>query len=155
MTAHLFSRAVAAGFVPGSGNVEVWLVERAERLAAIRGAARGLLAALDQHEDAADVGGDRHYHAAREDAVYGAKCALRDALRDSLTAAIEAATPKQEAVKAPRTCWTCRWAENGGERCTRQPWQLGMVLWVNENTDARTTMPLPDATPCPGFGDRT
>lgn len=138
----LFSRAVAASFVPGSGNVEVWLVGRAERLAEVERAARGLLAALDQHEDAADVGGDRHYHAAREDAVYGAKCALRD----SLTAAIEAATPKQEPVKASRTCWTC--VHDGPGRCYIPEIDINVGQWMDRYVDGN---PVENAPPCPGF----
>lgn len=72
--------------------------------------------------------------------------------RDSLTAAIEEAGPK--AARAARTCWTCRWAV--GRDCKSPAYRADTAVdvWIGNNIDWDTTMPLPTATPCPGFTEK-
>lgn len=55
----------------------------------------------------------------------------------------------QARVRAPRTCWDCRWADGTGCDNTSR----SVRAWTRANTDL-TLMPIPTATPCPGFGDK-
>jgi len=55
---------------------------RAEN-AAMRAASTALLSALDAHEDAADPVFGEAYHSDHADAVYAAKCELRDAMKEN------------------------------------------------------------------------
>ena len=84
--------------------------------------------------------------------VYGLSLADAIALRGSLTAAIEEAGPK--AARAARTCWTCRWAV--GRDCKSPAYRADTAVdvWIGNNIDWDTTMPLPTATPCPGFTEK-
>ena len=63
-----------------------------------------------------------------------------------------AATPKQEPVRAPRTCWTCRHFPSGvcEQPATDPAYQETERWYQSDNTD-RDGSPVPTATPCPGF----
>ena len=62
----------------------------------------------------------------------------------ALTSAVQAP------ARAPRTCWTCGWARGMGCVNPRYHDEGGPCGWVDSNTD-KDAMPLPTATPCPGW----
>lgn len=65
------------------------------------------------------------------------------------------AAPKPAPARAPRTCWTCRWAN--GTNCDIDPQadvNSEVGDWAADNIDWVVKMPLPTATPCPGHQDK-
>ena len=67
-----------------------------------------------------------------------------------------AGAPNQEPVRAPRTCWTCRHACADGSGCAyRGGAEVARRKWCRANLNIDTELPIPTATPCPGFRERT
>jgi hypothetical protein len=70
---------------------------------------------------------------------------------------VEAARPVAEETpkRAPGTCWACRWAKNfvGCAHPRLSVEGPGPIAeWMdNGNISSETYMPIPTATPCPGF----
>lgn len=66
------------------------------------------------------------------------------------------AAPKQEPMKAPRTCWTCRHFPAGVcEQPATDPAYAETESWYQSDNTDRDGSPVPTATPCPGFTERT
>lgn len=64
-----------------------------------------------------------------------------------------AATPKREPTRAPRTCWDCRYLGSGRE-CrfpAGSPASMEVCEWIGSVNTGDDCMPIPTATPCPGF----
>jgi hypothetical protein len=78
---------------------------------------------------------------------------VRDRLRAAMYTGAITASAQAEPVRAPRTCWACRRLGDAGE-CrypAGSPASVAVSAWIDSDNTDDGRMPLPTATPCPGF----